>query len=263
MDKPVIDMFAVDLFAIDLALVAACESRIVNAWPAPTTLIVDDWVVRFASGYSGRANSASSLREGGEMDDATLAFVEGLYRQAGLPPRIRFTPLVAESARERFAARGYRVETASFGMVAELDGRQALAPDMIVTAQAGADWIDGVCAHQTGTKRNREHLSAIVSGVRLPAAFATLLHEGRPAAYAMSVAERGMAEIGAVIVDEKLRGRGLGRKLMQGLMGWAAAQGCGQAYLQVDQSNGLAFEMYRRLGFRTVYAYETRMLDLA
>lgn len=252
MDKPVTDM----------ALVSACETRIVNAWPAPTTLVVDQWVVRFANGYSGRANSASSLREGGDMDEATLAFVEGLYRQAGLPPRIRFTPLVAEDARRRFAERGYRIETASFGMVAELDpGLHPPVPGMVATTQADDAWIDGVCSHQTGNKRNREHLAAIVSGVRVPAAFATLMHEGRPAAYAMSVAERGMAEIGAVIVDESLRGKGLGKQLMLGLMGWAAAQGCSQAYLQVDQSNGLAFEMYKRLGFRTVYAYETRILD--
>lgn len=251
-----------DKTVIDTALVSACETRIVNAWPAPTTLVVDQWVVRFANGYSGRANSASSLREGGDMDETTLAFVEGLYRQAGLPPRIRFTPLVAESARRRFAERGYRIETASFGMVAELDpGLHQSIPDMVTTAQADDAWIDGVCAHQTGAKRNREHLAAIVSGVRVPAAFATLLHEGRPAAYAMSVAERGMAEIGAVIVDEALRGKGLGKQMMLGLMGWAAEQGCSQAYLQVDQSNGLAFEMYKRLGFRTVYAYETRILD--
>lgn len=257
MEKPV-----TDILAIDPALVAACETRIVNAWPAPTTLLVDDWVVRFANGYSGRANSASSLREGGDMDEATLAFVEDLYRQAGLPPRIRFTPLVAESARRRFAARGYRVETASFGMVAALDpGLHPPVPGIVATARADEAWIDGVCSHQTGPKRNRDHLSAIVSGVRLPAAFATLMHEGRPAAYAMSVAERGMAEIGAVIVDEALRGKGLGKRLVLGLMGWAAAQGCTQAYLQVDQSNDLAFEMYRRLGFRTVYAYETRILD--
>lgn len=252
MDKPVVDM----------ALVSACETRIVNAWPAPTTLVVDQWVVRFANGYSGRANSASSLREGGDMDEATLRFVEGLYRQAGLPPRIRFTPLVAEDARRRFAERGYRIETASFGMVADLDPNlHPPAPGMLTTAQAEDAWIDGVCAHQTGNKRNREHLAAIVSGVRVPAAFATLLHEERPAAYAMSVAERGMAEIGAVIVDEALRGKGLGKQMMLGLMGWAAAQGCTRAYLQVDQSNGLAFEMYKRLGFRTVYAYETRILD--
>lgn len=257
MDKPVADPLA-----IDLGLVAACETRIVNAWPAPATLVVDHWVVRLANGYSGRANSASSLREGGDMDEATLTFVEELYRQAGLPPRIRFTPLVAPSARERFARRGYRVETASFGMLAALDpGLHPPIHGMVATARADDAWIDGICSHQTGAKRNRDHLAAIVAGVRLPAAFATLLHEGRPAAYAMSVAERGMAEIGAVIVDEGLRGRGLGKRLILGLMGWAAAQGCKQAYLQVDQSNGLALDMYRRLGFRTVYAYETRVLD--
>jgi GNAT superfamily N-acetyltransferase len=226
MDKPV----------TDLALVRACESRIVNAWPAPTTLVIDDWVVRFANGYSGRANSASALQADAEMDDDTLAFIEKLYAEAGLPPRIRFTPLVAESARQRFAARGYRIETASFGMVAELaPNRHPQYPEMLVEPRATEAWITGVCSHQTGNKRNRAHLSAIVSGVRLPAAFATLLHEGRPAAYAMSVAERGMAEIGAVIVDGSLRGKGLGRKLMLGLMGWA--------------------------GFRTVYAYETRVRD--
>jgi len=252
-----------DQSVTDMALVSACETRIVNAWPAPTTLVVDQWVVRFANGYSGRANSASSLHEGGDMGEATLAFVENLYRQAGLPPRIRFTPLVAQEARRRFAERGYTVETASFGMVAELDpGLYPPVPGIITNAQADDAWIDGVCAHQTGAKRNRDHLAAIVSGVRVPAAFATLLHEGRPVAYAMCVAERGMAEIGAVIVDEALRGKGLGKRLMLGLMGWAAAQGCAQAYLQVDQSNGLALEMYRRLGFRTVYAYETRILDV-
>jgi len=249
--------------AVDLALVRACETRIVNAWPAPATLIVDEWVVRFASGYSGRANSASSLREGGDMNEATLALIESLYAQAGLPPRIRFTPLVDEGARKRFTERGYRVETASFGMVAELDrGRHQPVAEMVAADRASDAWIDGIAAHQTGNKRNRDHLAAIVSGVRLPAAFATLLHEGKPAAYAMSVAERGMAEIGAVIVDENLRGKGLGKQLMLGLMGWAAEQGCALAYLQVDQSNGLALEMYRRLGFRTAYAYETRVLEV-
>ena len=78
---------------------------------------------------------------------------------------------------------------------------------------------------------------------------------------ARAAADAGEVPIGAVIVDGSLRGKGLGRKLMLGLMGWAAAQGCSLAYLQVDQSNGLAFEMYKRLGFRTVYAYETRILD--
>lgn len=245
-----------------LDLARACETRIVNAWPSPTTLVLDDWVVRFANGYSGRANSASALRPGAEFDDETLRLVESLYREAGLPPRIRFTPLVSSACRDKLAARGYRVETASHGMIAALDrASHPQDPELRCESRAGDAWIDGVSAHQTGSKRNRDHLAAIVCGVRLSAAFAVLHHEGEPAAWAMSVAERGMAEIGAVIVAPEARGRGLGRRIVAGLMGWAAAQGCAQAYLQVDQSNGLAHDMYVRMGFSQVYSYETRVLD--
>ena len=37
-----------------LAEVAACEERIVNCWPAPSTLLIEGFAVRFANGYSGR-----------------------------------------------------------------------------------------------------------------------------------------------------------------------------------------------------------------
>ena len=99
--------------------------------------------------------------------------------------------------------------------------------------------------------------------MRLPAAFATWLIEGEPVAYGMSVAERGMAEIGSVVVDPAHRGQGLGRRLIAGLMGWARAMDCQQAYLQVDQTNAVANGLYRSMGFQHLYAYETRVLDLA
>ncbi len=69
-----------------------------------------------------------------------------------------------------------------------------------------------------------------------------------------------MAEIGAVMVDESLRGKGLGRRLVGGLMGWARAQGAEQAYLQVDQANPVAIGLYASMGYRTVYAYDTMIL---
>ena len=44
-------------------------------------------------------------------------------------------------------------------------------------------------------------------------------------------------------------------------MGWAAAMGCDNAYLQVEQSNAVAISLYGSLGFRELYQYETRILD--
>jgi N-acetylglutamate synthase len=41
---------------IDIA--RAAEERLINCWPAVTTLHMEGWAVRFANGYSGRANIA-------------------------------------------------------------------------------------------------------------------------------------------------------------------------------------------------------------
>lgn len=246
----------------DLPLVLECERRIVNAWPAPATLLIGDWVVRFASGYSGRANSASPLRAGAELDEATLALIEELYRSDGLPPCIRLTPLVGDATRAAVSARGYRVRDASFGMLGRLDGVAAeIEPDIQLEARASQEWIAGVAARQEGAKANSVHLAAIVERVRLPAAFATLVVAGEPVAYGMAVAERGMAEIGSVVVDHAHRGQGHGRRIIAGLMGWAKAMAAQNVYLQVDQTNAIALGLYDSLGFRRLYAYETRVLD--
>lgn len=246
----------------DQALVLECERRVVNAWPSPSTLLIGDWVVRFASGYSGRANSASPLKPGAELDDATLAMIEELYRADGLSPSIRLTPLVGEDTHKRVLARGYRLKDASFGLIADLAGTEPLIePDLQIEARPSQDWIAGVSSHQVEAKSNEAQLAAIVEKVRLPAAFATFLLAGEPVAYGMSVAERGMAEIGSVIVDPNHRGHGFGRRMITGLMSWARLMDAQASYLQVDQTNAVALKLYAGLGFRRLYAYETRILE--
>lgn len=246
----------------DPALVLECERRVVNAWPSPSTMLIGDWVVRFASGYSGRANSASPLKPGAELDDATLAMIEELYRADGLPPSVRLTPLVGGDTHKRVLARGYKLKDASFGLVAPLAGSEpVIEPDLQIEARPSQDWIAGVSAHQVEAKRNEAQLAAIVEKVRLPAAFATLLLAGEPVAYGMSVAERGMAEIGSVMVDPSHRGHGLGRRIIAGLMSWARLMEAETSYLQVDQTNAVAIRLYAGLGFRRLYAYETRILE--
>ncbi|MFN3672013.1 MAG: GNAT family N-acetyltransferase [Bosea sp. (in: a-proteobacteria)] len=246
----------------DLKLALECERRIVNAWPSPSTLLIGDWVVRFANGYSGRANAASPLTIGAELDAATLALIEELYRGDGLPPCIRLTPLVGEATRAAILARGYRVRDASFGMIAPLDTVEpVVAADIEYTPLATEEWIAGVAARQSGAKANAAHLAAIVEKVRMPSAFAALMIAGEPVAYGMSVAERGMAEIGSIVVDPAHRGQGLGRRIVAGLMSWARAKDCHSAYLQVDQRNAVAVGLYKSMGYRELYAYETRIID--
>ena len=246
----------------DNALLLACEQRIINAWPAVSTLLVGSYAVRFANGYSGRANSASAIMPGAELDDEALALIEGLYRAEGLPPCIRLTPLVGAATRDKALARGYRVKDASFGMISDVSGAPfAIDPQVTIESRPSAAWIAGVAARQTGAKTHVGNLTAILAQLRLPGAFASVVIEGVPVAYGMGVAERGMAEIGLIVVDSAQRGQGLGQRLVGSLMAWAAGQGCSSAYLQVEENNAVAMRLYDRLGFRKLYRYETRILD--
>jgi ribosomal protein S18 acetylase RimI-like enzyme len=247
---------------MDMETVRACEERLVNVWPAVSTLFMDGWVVRFANGYSGRANSASALVPGAAMDAALLAAIERLYREAGLKPCVRVTPLSGESVEPLLVASGYRVKDQSAMMVRPLDQAGFTAdPRLRIESAPGRAWLAGVSARQEPSKRSADHLFAIVGQLRVPAAFATLAVDGRPVGFGMAAIDRGYAEIGSVMLDAAHRGRGLGRALVDGLLAWAEGEGANKAFLQVDLTNDVARRLYASQGFAEVCRYRTMVKD--
>jgi N-acetylglutamate synthase len=243
---------------MDLDRVRACEERLVNVWPAVSTLLIEGWAVRFAHGYSGRANSASAIVPGAPLDDGLLGWIEGLYRDAGLPPTVRISPLAHADAELLLLRRGWRVKDEAATMLLSLAGRPAAAdPRIRIEGAASRRWLAGVSARQEPSKRSADHLHAIVGALRLPAAFATLEIEGAAVGFAMGVLDRGYAEIGSVMLDAGWRGQGLGRALVDALLAWAADRRAAMAFLQVDVANAVALRLYGSQGFQELYRYRT------
>jgi N-acetylglutamate synthase len=246
----------------EMDLVQACEERLVNLWPAAVTLMMEGWVIRMAHGYSGRANSASALVPGARFDTISLTQIEGLYRDAGLVPCVRVTPLADPSVAELLATRGYRFKDRAIGMIAKLDPNAAhvLDPDIRLDLRPPRAWAESISSFQEPSKRSPDHLLSIVGAIRLPAAFATLSQADAPVGYAYCGVDRGLAEIGSVMIHPDHRGNGCGRRLMQALMGFAAGQGATSVFLQVAETNASARHLYRALGFRDIYSYDTMVL---
>lgn len=237
------------------------EERLVNVWPAVTTLMLDGWVVRFANGYSGRANSASALRQGARVDDHLHAQIEQLYVAQGLAPQFRISP-VADAGSEAFLrARGYRVKDEALSMWVALPQNLTGDPRVAVEEKPQQAWLDGISRRQEPSKRSPQHLNAIVSRLVIPAGFATLRLESEDAGFAFSAIDRGWAELGLIMIDEKQRGRGLGRCLVTSLMAWAHGRGATHAFLQVDTNNTPALRLYESLGFAPAYTYRTLVKD--
>jgi N-acetylglutamate synthase len=242
----------------DLAEVRACEQRIVNCWPAPSTLMIEGFAVRFAQGYSGRANSASAMEPRAKLDGANIAAIEQLYHEAGLPPTFRDTPLMSRATRQRLNARGYVLKDASFGMIADLKGAEfARRADVEIAREAGPEWLEGVSRFQTPDKRSPDKLGAIIGAIRVPAFFATVRQGSRAVGFGYIAVDRGYAEIASVMLDPAARGQGIGRGMVETLLAEAQAAGAEKGFLQVDATNRIAKALYQKLGYRDLYYYET------
>lgn len=239
-------------------LARRCEECLVSAWPAVTTLVMQGWVVRFANGYSSRANSASAIVTGASFTPQLIAEIEQRYRAEGLKPRVRVTPVADAGTRAFLEVRGYKPIDASMTMLRGLTDVPIAKPGVELARAPTPAWINGISVRQQGSKRSPEHLLAIVGRITLPAAFASLTGER---GFGLCVVDDELAELGSIMIDAEHRRRGLGEVLVSSMLAFAAGQGAKTAFLQVDCDNGSAVRLYQRLGFAPLYHYNTYMLD--
>jgi ribosomal protein S18 acetylase RimI-like enzyme len=245
--------------SVDLDLVHGLETRMMNAWPAIHTQMVDQWIVRLANGYSGRANSASALVPAARFSDGALAHIEGLFEAARIRPLVRITPLADASVDAALTAAGWRLDNESLVMVAPLDGKAVVDPRATLAPRVSQAWALANAASYGGVKANAEHLYAIVSRIRPAAIFATLTEDGQEAAWGIGVTERGFVALQDLVVHPAMRGRGLGRRLTTTLMAAGRNAGATRAYLQVSEENAVARALYEQLGFVEAYQYTQRV----
>jgi N-acetylglutamate synthase len=248
---------------VDIETIRGCEERLVNVWPAVSTLLMEGWVVRFAHGYSGRANSASAVAPGARMTPELLDTIEALYRDASLKPSVRITPLADAAVEPLLMSRGYRIKDESRMMVMPLDRYRGVETDPRVRIEGAPSrrWLAGISSHQEPSKRSADHLFSIVGQLRVPAAFAMLETGGMAAGFGMCAIDRGWAEISSIMLDSACRGQGMGRATVDALLAWAAGEGASNAFLQVDRTNTVACKLYASLGFTDLCGYKTIVRD--
>ncbi|WP_342360273.1 GNAT family N-acetyltransferase [Terrarubrum flagellatum] len=247
----------------DIAAARAIEERMLNAWPSVETLVAGDWLLRFANGYSKRSNSATTLREGGDMDDAMIDHVAARANLWGIPAIVRISPLCASTLEARLTARDFQEIEPTFGMMREIGDAAAGDARVELPAAPDADWITANASSYGGVKSDATKLRAILERIRPQAAFATFIENGVRVAWGIGVIERGMIGLQDIVVSPDLRGRGVGRALVASLMAWGRENGARHAYLHVLETNEGARKLYRNLGFSDVYTIRHRVLARA
>ncbi len=242
-------------------MIRTIEELSLNAWPAEQTLLVGGWVVRFAGGYTRRANSVIPLYPVQGDPIPKISACEALYCARGLPVIFKMTSACTPpDLDERLAARGYAFDAHTSVQVLDLEHTDfALPENLTLHTSLDADWqaafnrmhhLEG----ETALKHTR-----ILEQILPQTGYASLAADDQTTACGLGVLQDGYLGLFDIITDEGQQRRGFGRQLMQGLLAWGKQQSARSAYLQVMLNNPPALALYAGLGFREVYRYWYRV----
>jgi GNAT superfamily N-acetyltransferase len=235
------------------------EELSMNAWPALRQAFHDGWVLRFADGYTGRANSVHPIYEGKLDVAAKLEFCRRRYAHVGLPLQFRLTAAAQPAGLDDILEqRGFRAFNRTSVQVKDLSaGDESLADgsDTSGTERRTAAWTDAVARFTSLSTRQSATLAAILDQQSSPAHFATAYESGEPTACGLAVLEDDWVGLFDIVTREDRRRRGHGARVVRHLLGWARRRGATRAYLQVMLHNPPALRLYDRLGFREAYQY--------
>jgi ribosomal protein S18 acetylase RimI-like enzyme len=242
-------------------LIAFLEELSLNAWPALQTVHYDGWALRFANGYTRRANSVNSVFASSLPVDEKIKYCEALFQARGLRPTFKMTPQVhPENLDDILAKKWYQEQATTSVQLLDLSNVEKPAHETVAVTETLTDeWLNIYCQLHRIEERQVATLRRILENIIPRHCFVTLLRDGEAVSVGMAVVERGYVGLFNIVTDERLRGRGLGTQLMQHLLNWGKANGAGHAYLQVMTENRPAQSLYWKLGFREVYQYWYRV----
>jgi GNAT superfamily N-acetyltransferase len=263
------------------------EELSLSAWPALATLPLDGWLLRFANGFTRRANCVNPLYPPTRPLEENLAAAEAIYAARGQPVIFKLTPAAEPPGLDAsLAARGYALDARTSVQTLPLrpappapnaqpappfqppisDPPQALltsrfAPPagcLLLSALTPA-WDAAFCALSGISAANAATQRQMLAHLVLPACFALRLAGDQPVAAGFAVAQDGYVGFFDIITHPAHRRQGHAAALMAALLDWARASGAHTAYLQVMLANAPALRLYAGLGFTELYQYWYRV----
>lgn len=234
------------------------EWLLARSWPAAETAARNGWVLRASGGATRRANSVLPLAFDGGSADSAVAAAESWYRGRGLAPCFMISPAaLPPGLNATLTTRGYRREGDSLVMSAPLPSADGgAARSLRIADRPSPAWLDTAAEGRKGSERAA--WSAIIRRTRTvgPAGFAEIAGNGMSlAAGAGVIVERTLCIFGMFTRPEARRA-GLARRVLGGLIGWAA--GADRILLQVEADNDPARRLYESFGLIVRYPYHYR-----
>jgi len=244
-------------------MIRLIEELSMNAWPSLQTLHYDGWVLRFARGYTRRANSISPLYPSEINLEEKILACERIYRARELPVIFKMTPgSLPQELEAMLAERGFQAEAHTSVQFLDLQGWSSPSPvEVELTGAETVDWQVAFCQMSGLDSARQVTHEEILRSILPEKGFASVWAGSQIVACGLGVIQAGYIGLFDVVTRSDCRRQGFGERLLRGLLTWGKQQGMHTAYLQVMLNNPPALRLYEKLGFREAYRYWYRIME--
>jgi ribosomal protein S18 acetylase RimI-like enzyme len=234
------------------------EEASLNAWPALQQTLLDGWVLRFARGFTKRANSIVPLYPSQQSPLEKIRYCENVYAREHLKTIFRLTTVDDSAPLDTLLdARGYVRIDSTLVLVRPIESSPAL--DLRFVEMPRGEWLDAYVRNAEIPSNGAQLHALLLAGIQSEHVFGATAVDGESSACGLAVLERELLGLFDLVTHPSTRRRGHAHALVESLLGWGGRRGARHAYLQVIEANRPARALYERLGFVELYKYWYRV----
>lgn len=241
-------------------MIQTIEEISLNAWPSLQQILYDGWVLRFANGYTKRANSVNPVYISTQDVYEKIKRCEQIYIDKNLKPTFRLTSIAyPENLDEILAQSGFEKKDVSSVQVMNLESIK-LQPigSVRLWTEFSQDWLDSF-VRLGGVAVAQETLASMLRNIASKKCFAVLLNDNQVVSCGLGVLENQYIGLFEIITAPTERRKGFGKEIILNILAWGQQNGAKKAYLQVVLYNEPALNLYSNLGFQEAYRYHYRV----
>ncbi|TXR53831.1 GNAT family N-acetyltransferase [Reinekea thalattae] len=244
----------------------ALEHAAFRAWPALQQAEHQGVVLRFANGYTKRANSANVLEPPQGDLEPWLAHYQAAFKAQNLPCIFRLPTVCQQQRLDDFLqSKGFRQIDKSHVLVKSLMVDSGLIESLNKSAsvrmieKTHEQWIASYCAiNEVALGDHQTHLD-MLKRIEDKTLMLVLTDGEQELACGLGVLSGQYFGLFDIATKKIARNQGFANQLISAMLAWAVQQGANYSYLQVVADNQAAIRLYKKLGYQHGYDYWYRI----
>ncbi|MCK4382843.1 MAG: GNAT family N-acetyltransferase [Candidatus Lokiarchaeota archaeon] len=241
------------------------QEFLLNSWPAKHYYFLNGWILRFTDGITSRANSVFPIRYTGTDDtlDNDIDIVEQAYKAHSLPPVFTMHEFYKpENLEDKLLAREYEMYDHTIALVLDIDEVQSNIINNVFEYTIFNSRIKEISDFLIKFSKFNKEEQAIVQEINqrliIPnKCYMVVKYDNTVIGTLLAVlVPQGFLYVGDVFVHPDFRRQGVATSMLIMLKDdWGIINGVKTIWLQVENVNTKALDLYRKLGMVRLYDY--------